>query len=64
MVKKGEYFDYAISLFNRMEDFDPLLAEKDQNPEAYYPITELAILLEAVNKIKELEVRIIELEKK
>ena len=54
MVKKGEYIEYAQKLYEKMEDYDPssIKAEK------YYPSTELAIILELTNMVKELEERI------
>jgi predicted component of type VI protein secretion system len=58
MVKKGEYLEYALKLYEEMEDFDPM----DMNRKTYS--TEMAIILECANKIKELENKILELEKK
>lgn len=59
MVKKGEYIDYGVSLYENMKDFDPIT----MGPNDIYYSTEVSIILELTNKIKELEARIIELEK-
>ena len=60
MVKKGEYFDYAVDLEKRSIDFNPLIKPKEDE---IIVGTELSIILEIAKKIKELEDRINELEK-
>ena len=60
MVKKGEYIEFAQSLYEKMEDMNPL----DMKEDGFYPTTEMSIILELTNKVKELEAKINEMDLK
>lgn len=59
MVKKGEYFEYAIRLEEKTVDYDPLGQKKDDE---FVVSTEVSMIVEIAKKVKELEERIKKLE--
>ena len=59
MVKKGEYLDYAIEMEKKTIDYNPAISLKENEIVAG---TELSIILEMAKKIKELELKIEDLQ--
>lgn len=56
MVKKGEYFDFAVELEKRTVDFNPIIQPKGNEITLS---TEMSIVVEMAKKVKELEARLV-----
>ena len=59
MVKKGEYFEYALELEKKLIDYIPLSLVKEN--ELVFG-TNIAMIVEIAKKVKDLELRIKKLE--